>query len=72
MKLLINFFLFLLPFLMLENKVLSLNEYQIREICSKKKMQYSCVKKLRDKKLNLLEGNRIEIEVIPYKRELKY
>jgi len=67
MKLFINFFLFLLSFLMLENKVLSLNEYQIREICSKKKMQYSCVKNLREKKLNLLEGNRIEIEVIPYK-----
>ena len=52
---------------MLENKVLSLNDYQIREICRKKKMQYSCVKNLREKKLNLLEGNRIEIEVIPYK-----
>ena len=50
-------------FQIFENKVLSLNDYQIKEFCQKKKLRSSCIKKLREKKYNLLNGERIEIEV---------
>ncbi len=68
MKLFINFFLFLLPLLIFENKVFSLNDYEIREICRHKRRKSYCIKNLRDKRLNLLKGNRIEIEVIPFNK----
>ena len=68
MKLFINSFLFFLALIIFENKVLSLNDYQIREFCQKKSRRTSCIKKLREKKFNLLKGNRIEIEVIPFKK----
>tara|TARA_B100000401_G_C52231752_1_gene450862 strand:- start:49 stop:258 length:210 start_codon:yes stop_codon:yes gene_type:complete len=68
MKLFINSFLFFLALIIFENKVLSLNDYQIKEFCQKKKLRSSCIKKLREKKYNLLNGERIEIEVIPFKK----
>ena len=46
----------------------SLTNYQIKEICQKKYNKTSCIKNLKLKKLNLLEGNRIEIPVIPFKK----
>ncbi len=68
MHLLLNIFLFFLALLNFENKSYSLNEYQIREICQKRIRKSSCIKELRYKRLNLLEGNRIEIPVIPFKK----
>ena len=67
MKLLINLFLFSLSFLVFENKVLSLNDYQIRVFCQKKRNKSSCIKELKEKRSNFLKGNRIEIKVIPFK-----
>ena len=67
MKLFVNSFLFLLALIIFENRVLSLNDYQIKEYCQKKSRRSFCIKNLREKKLNLLKGQRIEIEVVPFK-----
>ena len=68
MKILFNTFLILLTFFIYENKVFSLSNYQIREICKNKRRRSSCIKNLENKRFNLLKGNRIEIPVIPFKR----
>ena len=68
MNLFVNFFIFLLVLGIFENKVFSLNDYEIREICQKKRRKLSCIKNLKDKRFDLLRGNRIEIEIIPFKR----
>ena len=39
----------------------------MREICKNERRKFTCIKNLRIKKFNLIEGNRIEIPVIPYK-----
>ena len=68
MKILFNTFLILLTFFIYENKVFSLSNYQIREICKNKRRRSSCIKNLEYKRFNVLKGNRIEIPVIPFKR----
>ena len=68
MKLFLKPFLFLFLLLMHENSTYSLSEYQIKEICQKKPRRSSCIKNLKFKKNNLLQGNRIEIPVIPFKK----
>ena len=54
--------------LLFENNAYSLSDYQIKEICQNKSKRYSCIKQLRSKKKELLNGNRIEIPVIPFKK----
>ena len=66
MKKFLNLLLFLLFFF--ESSAYSLTKYQIKEICQKKSKKTNCVKNLKFKKLNLLQGNRIEIPVIPFKK----
>ena len=68
MNLFVNFFIFLLVLGIFENKVFSLNNYEIREICQKKRRKLRCIKDLKYKRFDLLRGNRIEIEVIPFKK----
>ena len=68
MKVLINSIIFLLISIFYENYVLSLSNYQIKELCQKKQKRSTCVKNLKLKKLNLLEGKSIEIPVIPFKK----
>ena len=72
MKLLLNSFLLFFSLLIFDNKAYSLNDYQIRNICQKKKRKSYCIKNLKDKRFNLLEGKRIEIPVIPFKKFKKY
>ena len=67
MKLFFNYLLFFL-FLFFQNNAYSLSNYQIKEICQKKSKRSTCIKKLKFKKLNLLQGNKIEIPVIPFKK----
>ena len=67
MKLVLNFFMFLLAFFSFSNKSLSLTDYQIKRFCSKEKRASTCKKNLREKRDNLEKGNLIEIPVIPYK-----
>ena len=68
MKVLINSIIFLLISIFYENYVLSLSNYQIKELCQKKQKRSTCIKNLKLKKLNLLEGKSIEIPVIPFKK----
>ena len=68
MKLALNLCLFLVVFLILGNKSLSLTNYQIKKTCRVEKNKSKCLKKLQEKRINLQKGNLIEIPVIPFKR----
>ena len=60
-------FLFLLFLLILNDYAYSLTDYRIKEICKNKPRRSKCINNLKHKKLNLKQGNRIEIPVIPFK-----
>ena len=66
MKKFFNSLLFLSFFF--ESSAYTLTNYQINEICKKKLKKTYCIKNLKFKKSNLLQGNRIEIPVIPFKK----
>ena len=68
MKFLLNSLLYLLVFFTFENVAYSLSEKQIKDICQKKLRRLSCIKNLKLKNLDLIQGNRIEIPVIPFKK----
>ncbi len=68
MKLILNFYMFLLAFFSFSNESFSLTDYQIKRFCKKEKRVSLCIKNLQKKRSNLQEGKRIEIPVIPYKR----
>ena len=53
---------------MIDNKLLSLTDYQIKKICMNEKKSLTCMKKLKKKRMNFKQGDIIEIPVIPYKR----
>ena len=48
-------------------KSLSITDFQIKKICKKEKREFTCIKKLQEKRSNLQKGNHIEIPVIPYR-----
>jgi len=68
MKLVLNFFMFLLAFFSFSNESFSLTDFQIKKFCKKEKSKSNCIKNLQEKRLNLKKGILIEIPVIPYKR----
>ncbi len=68
MKLVLNFFMFLLAFFSFSNKSLSLTDYQIKRFCVKEKKVSVCIKNLKEKRSDLQKGKLIEIPVTPYKR----
>ena len=70
MKLVLNFFMFLLAFFSLSNKSVSLTltDYQIKRFCAKEKRVSLCIKNLKEKRSDLQKGKLIEIPVTPYKR----
>ena len=68
MKLVLNFFMFLLAFFSVSNKSLSLTDYQIKRFCAKEKRVSLCIKILLKKRSDLQKGKLIEIPVTPYKR----
>ena len=68
MKLVLNFFMFLLAFFSLSNKSLSLTDYQIKRFCAKENRVSLCIKNLKEKRSDLQKGKLIEIPVNPYKR----
>ena len=67
MKYLLFTFLFFLQFLINENKVYALNDYEIRNICKKARKKRTCIRNLKEKNINLLKGKIIKIPVIPFK-----
>ena len=68
MKFTLNFSIFLFSLFMFDDKLFSLTNYQIINICKNEKRELDCIKDLQDKRSNLRKGNLIEIPVIPYKR----
>ncbi len=68
MKLVLNLTLFLFVLATMEHKVFSLTQLQIKKVCKKEKSKSTCIKNLRQKKLNLEKGVPIEIPVIPFNR----
>ncbi len=68
MKLFFNTLFFFFILFLFENSAYSLSNNQIKEICQKKSKKSTCIKKLKLKKLNLLQGNKIEIPVIPFNK----
>ena len=71
MKLALNLSFFLFTLLAFSSRSFSLNDYQIRKICSKEKKQLSCIKNLQEKRYFLQKGNPIKIPVIPYRGNQK-
>ena len=68
MKLFFNTLIFYFILFLFANSAYSLSNYQIKEICQKKSKRSTCIKKLKFKKFNLLQGNKIEIPVIPFNK----
>ena len=68
MKLVLNFFMFLLAFFSFSNKSLSLTDYQIKRFCAKEKRVSLCIKYLQENRSDLQNGKLIKIPVTPYKR----
>ena len=67
MKLLLNFYIFLLAIFSFSNESFSLSDFQIKRFCKKEKRVSLCIKKLQEKRSDLQEGKLIEIPVKPYK-----
>ena len=68
MKLLLNFYLFLLAFFSYSNESFSLSDFQIKRLCAKEKRVSLCIKNLQEKRSDLQKGKLIEIPVKPYKQ----
>ena len=68
MKLVLNYFMFLLAFFSFSNESFSLTDFQIKRFCKKEKRVSLCIKKLEEKRSDLQKGKPIEIPVTPYKR----
>ena len=66
MKLALNLFLSLFALFTFDDKTFSLTNYEISKICKKEKRVSNCIKKFKEKRDNLKEGDLIEIPVIPY------
>ena len=69
MKFFFNSLLYLLVFFSFDNSAYSLSENQIKEICQKNSRKLNCIKNLKLKKLNLMQGKRIDIPVKPFKNK---
>ena len=72
MKLFFKPILCLITLTFFTNSAYSLSDKQITEICRKKLRRSNCIKNFKFKKYNLLNGNRIEIPVLPFKKINKY
>ena len=68
MKYLFNTFLYLIVLFSFTFRAYALSEKQIKEICQNEQRKSTCIKNLKLKKLDFLQGNRIEIPVLPFKR----
>ena len=68
MKFFFSTLFYLSLFFSCEISVYAISDNRIIEICKKDARRSTCIRNLKIKKLNLLEGNRIEIPVIPFKK----
>ncbi len=68
MKIFLNSLFYLLVLFSFADSAYSLSDKRIYEICQKSLKRLTCVKNLKNKKLDLIQGKRIEIPVIPFKK----
>ncbi len=68
MKLVLNFYMFLLAFFLFSNESFSLTDFNIKRFCAKEKRVSLCIKNLKEKRSDLQKGKLIEIPITPYKR----
>ena len=68
MKFFFNILLIFLVLVLYEDNAFSLSDYQIKEICKDNKSRLTCIRNLKFKKSKLLQGKKIEIPVIPFKK----
>ena len=68
MKFFFNSILYLIVLLSFANRAYALSDKKINEICQNKEKRSTCIKNLNFKKLNLIQGKRIEIPVLPFKK----
>jgi len=68
MKILINAIFILGISLLYEDNAFSMTDYQIKKICRNAKRKSDCIEELKDKRLDLIQGKKIEIPVIPFKK----
>ena len=68
MKSFFNTILYLIVLFSFANRAYALSDKQIKKICQNKQRRSTCIKNLKFKKLNLIQGNRIEIPVLPFKK----
>ena len=68
MKSFFNTIFYSLVLFSFDSSAYAMTDNRIIEICEKQVRVSTCIKNLKIKKLNLLEGKRIEIPVIPYKK----
>ena len=68
MKLFFSPLIFFLIIFLFDNSAYSLSDYQIKKLCQNKPNRSTCIKNIKFKKLNLLQGNKIEIPVIPFNK----
>ena len=68
MKSFLNSVLYFLVLFSCGNSAFALSDNQIKKLCQKNPRRSSCIENLKFKKLKLLQGNRIEIPVIPFKK----
>ena len=68
MNILFKTFLIFLTLLVSVEKSYAFSDQRIREICQKQRRRLNCIKTLKLKKTNLLEGKPIEIPVIYHKK----
>tara|TARA_B100000401_G_scaffold413236_1_gene333241 strand:- start:559 stop:768 length:210 start_codon:yes stop_codon:yes gene_type:complete len=69
MKFQFNIFLLCAALNLFIAKSYALTDYQIRNQCRREIKKLTCIKNLKTKKINLIEGKQIEIPVIPYKNK---
>jgi len=67
MKLALSLSLSLFTLFTFNETTFALNNYQISKICKKEKRVSICIKKFKEKRDKLQDGDLIEIPVIPYK-----
>jgi len=68
MKLVLNFYMFLLAFFLFSNESFSLTDFNIKRFCAKEKRVSLCIKNLKEKRSDLQKGKLIEIPITPSKR----
>ena len=68
MKSFFNLLLYSIVIFSFDNGAYSLSDKKIKKICQQKPGRLTCIKNLKNKKLNLIQGKRIEIPVIPFKK----